>query len=52
MAPNRAATRERLKSCITFTCYGARLHGDESGSVDRHHNLGVAGCWSPTANVW
>ena len=24
---------------ITFACYGARLHGDESGSVDRHHNL-------------
>ena len=24
---------------ITFTCYGARLHGDESGSVDRDHNI-------------
>ena len=24
---------------ITLICYGARLHGDESGSVDRHHNL-------------
>ena len=24
---------------ITFACYGARLHGDGSGSVDRHHNL-------------
>jgi len=24
---------------ITFTCYGARLHGDESGSVDRSHNV-------------
>ncbi len=24
---------------ITFACYGARLHGDESGSVDRNHNL-------------
>ncbi len=23
----------------TFACYGARLHGDESGSVDRNHNL-------------
>lgn len=22
-----------------FACYGARLHGDESGSVDRCHNL-------------
>lgn len=24
---------------ITFTCYGCHLHGDESGSVDRGHNL-------------
>ncbi len=24
---------------ITFACYGARLHGDESGAVDRRHNL-------------
>ena len=24
---------------VTFACYGARLHGDESGSVDRQHNL-------------
>jgi REP element-mobilizing transposase RayT len=24
---------------ITFACYGAHLHGDESGSVDRNHNL-------------
>ena len=24
---------------ITFTCYGAHLHGDESGSVDRRHNV-------------
>ena len=23
---------------ITFTCYGSRLHGHESGSVDRAHN--------------
>ena len=39
--PNRAATaRERcLRYFITFACYGARLHGDESGSVDRQHNL-------------
>ena len=28
-----------MRYFITFTCYGARLHGDESGSVDRHHNL-------------
>jgi REP element-mobilizing transposase RayT len=24
---------------ITFSCYGSHLHGDESGSVDRAHNL-------------
>jgi len=24
---------------ITFACYGRHLHGDESGSVDRKHNL-------------
>ncbi len=24
---------------ITFSCYGARLHGDENGSVDNIHNL-------------
>jgi REP element-mobilizing transposase RayT len=24
---------------ITFACYGCRLHGDESGSVDKQHNL-------------
>jgi REP element-mobilizing transposase RayT len=24
---------------ITFSCYGARLHGDERGTVDRHHNI-------------
>ena len=27
-----------MRYFITFACYGARLHGDESGSVDRHHN--------------
>ena len=24
---------------ITFACYGCHLHGSESGSVDRRHNL-------------
>ena len=24
---------------ITFACYGARLHGDQAGSVDRQHNV-------------
>ena len=28
-----------MRYFITFACYGAHLHGDESGSVDRHHNL-------------
>jgi REP element-mobilizing transposase RayT len=27
-----------LAYLITFTCYGTRLHGDESGSVDEDHN--------------
>jgi REP element-mobilizing transposase RayT len=24
---------------ITFACYGAHLHGDDAGSVDRNHNV-------------
>ena len=28
-----------MRYFVTFACYGARLHGDESGSVDRHHNV-------------
>lgn len=32
-------TRGSLRYLITFACYGAHLHGDESGSVDRHHKL-------------
>ena len=28
-----------MRYFITFACYGTRLHGDESGSVDRRHNL-------------
>ena len=27
-----------MRYFITFACYGAHLHGDESGSVDRNHN--------------
>jgi len=27
-----------MRYFITFACYGAHLHGDESGSVDRRHN--------------
>ena len=34
-----AARERRLRYFITFGCYGSRLHGDESGSVDRFHNL-------------
>ena len=28
-----------MRYFITFACYGGHLHGDESGSVDRSHNL-------------
>ncbi len=28
-----------MRYFITFACYGAHLHGDASGSVDRHHNV-------------
>ena len=28
-----------MRYFITFACYGAHLHGDELGSVDRRHNL-------------
>ncbi len=38
----RAATvRERftVRYFITFACYGAHLHGDESGSIDPDHHL-------------
>ena len=28
-----------LAYLITFTSYGTRLHGDETGSVDRNHNV-------------
>lgn len=28
-----------LAYLITFTCYGTWLHGEESGSVDRDHNI-------------
>ena len=31
--------RVPLAYLITFTCYGTRLAGNESGSVDREHNL-------------
>lgn len=28
-----------MRYFITFACYGAHLHGEEAGSVDRRHNL-------------
>ncbi len=28
-----------MRYLITFACYGAHLHGDEPGSVDRRHNV-------------
>ena len=28
-----------MRYFITFACYGAHLHGEESGSVDHRHNL-------------
>ena len=28
-----------MRYFITFACYGGHLHGEESGSVDRRHNL-------------
>lgn len=28
-----------MRYFITFACYGEHLHGDESGSVDRRHNV-------------
>lgn len=28
-----------MRYFITFSCYGGHLHGDESGSVGRRHNL-------------
>ena len=27
-----------MRYFITFACYGERLHGDESGSLDQQHN--------------
>ena len=29
-----------MRYFITLSCYGARVHGDEFGSVDRRHNVG------------
>jgi REP element-mobilizing transposase RayT len=38
--PSRECERAvSLSYLITFTCYGAHVHGDESGTVDHEHNL-------------
>jgi REP element-mobilizing transposase RayT len=38
--PSRECERAvSLTYLITFTCYGAHVHGDQSGTVDRKHNL-------------
>ena len=39
--PSGAATTGSgpLTYLITFACYGCHMHGDESGSIDRQHNL-------------
>ena len=36
---------------LTFSCYGARLHGDERGTVDRNHNL-VGARYLPCEPTW
>jgi hypothetical protein len=40
-----------LRYFITFACCGARLHGDESGLLDRHHDLVGSRLLEPDANV-
>jgi REP element-mobilizing transposase RayT len=35
----RRQIKRAVTYLITFACYGAHVHGDESGSVDRDHNL-------------
>jgi REP element-mobilizing transposase RayT len=39
-----------MRYLITFACYGARLHGAESGSVDRNHNLPGSRYLTPDQN--
>ncbi|HSE97907.1 MAG TPA: transposase [Blastocatellia bacterium] len=36
-----------LAYLITFRCYGTWLHGDERGSIDRHHNQYKSPCLRP-----
>ena len=31
-----------MRYFLTFACYGAHLHGDDAGSVDRGHHLSGA----------
>jgi len=37
---------------ITFNCYGARLHGDEKGSIDRKHFNTVGSPTIPANQFW
>jgi REP element-mobilizing transposase RayT len=39
-----------MRYFITFSCYGARLHGDTSGSVDKRHNLPGSRVLAPDAH--
>jgi REP element-mobilizing transposase RayT len=42
MLPSQAMWNDTdvpLAIFFTFRCYGTWLHGDERGSVDRHHNI-------------
>jgi hypothetical protein len=36
---DRKGAFARMRYLIIFACYGAHLHGDERGSVDRFHNV-------------
>jgi REP element-mobilizing transposase RayT len=36
---NARCHQRLVRYFVTFSCYGARFHGDEEGSVDREHNM-------------
>jgi REP element-mobilizing transposase RayT len=44
------ADSEAVVYLITFSCYGARLHGEGAGSVDPAHNLPGAPSIEPNAD--
>ena len=37
---------------ITFACYGTNLHGDEAGSIDRHHNIPLTPLLPSNPRLW